>query len=215
MIAIIDYGMGNLHSVSKALERLGFDYFISGVPAELAKADALLLPGVGSFKDAMESLHQSGLTTFIQGWAVSEKPLLGICLGMQLLFEESEENGQSLGLALLPGKVQRFSGETEAGYSYKVPHMGWNNLNIKDTDHALFQALEGAEGYVYFVHSYVVHADNEEDVLATSSYYGEVPAVVGRGSVLGMQFHPEKSSAVGMRLLQNFGEMVQKAGVGR
>ncbi|MEW8985530.1 MAG: imidazole glycerol phosphate synthase subunit HisH, partial [Bacillus sp. (in: firmicutes)] len=129
MIGIIDYGMGNLFSVSKALERLEAPYFISEDASELLQADSLILPGVGSFKDAMEKLNESGLTTMIKEYVKTGKPLLGICLGMQLLFEESEENGLTKGLALLPGNVIRFPGETPEGEAYKVPHMGWNNIH--------------------------------------------------------------------------------------
>ncbi|WP_017726309.1 imidazole glycerol phosphate synthase subunit HisH [Halalkalibacterium ligniniphilum] len=208
MIGIIDYGMGNLHSVSKALERLDFDYFISEKVEELKKADGLILPGVGSFRDAMTILNEKGLTAFMKGWAEEGKPLLGICLGMQLLFEESEENGQTEGLALLQGHVKRFSGVAEDGTSYKVPHMGWNRLAFLQSDHPLLQGVE--EGHVYFVHSYVVKTEATDVLLATSSYYETVPAVVGKSNVLGTQFHPEKSSDVGMSILRNYGAIVEK-----
>jgi imidazole glycerol-phosphate synthase subunit HisH len=202
MIGIVDYGMGNLHSVSKALERLNYDYFISENQAELAKADGLILPGVGSFKDAMAILRKENLDQFLLDWAKSGKPLLGICLGMQLLFEESEENGETKGLALLQGKVRRFKGGT-----YKVPHMGWNRLTFHQ-DHLLLENVE--QGHVYFVHSYVVQDMQEDDLLASSDYDGVVPAVVGKNNVLGTQFHPEKSSSVGMKLLENFASIVTK-----
>jgi imidazole glycerol-phosphate synthase subunit HisH len=207
MIGIVDYGMGNLHSVSKALERLNYDYFISENQDELRKADGLILPGVGSFKDAMEILRSEKLDEFLTEWAKSGKPLLGICLGMQLLFEESEENGETTGLALLKGKVRRFTGVTKAGERYKVPHMGWNRLAFHQ-DHPLLDQVE--EGHVYFVHSYVVQAMNEGELLASSDYDVIVPAVVGKENVLGTQFHPEKSSSVGMKLLENFASIVTK-----
>lgn len=207
MIGIVDYGMGNLHSVSKALERLNYQYFISENQEELIKADALILPGVGSFKDAMEILQKEKLDLFIKEWVASGKPLLGICLGMQLLFEESEENGMTKGLSLLKGKVRRFKGVTEAGEKYKVPHMGWNRLRFHQ-DHPFLANVE--QGHVYFVHSYVVKEIEEASLLASSEYDGVVPAVVGKENVLGTQFHPEKSSSVGMTLLENFANIVLK-----
>ncbi|MCT8140201.1 imidazole glycerol phosphate synthase subunit HisH [Anaerobacillus sp. CMMVII] len=207
MIGIVDYGMGNLHSVSKALERLNYDYFISEDQDELQKADGLILPGVGSFKDAMAILRSEKLDQFLLEWARSGKPLLGICLGMQLLFEESEENGETKGLALLQGKVRRFKGVTQSGERYKVPHMGWNRLEFQQK-HPLLDDVE--EGHVYFVHSYVVQGMDPTQLLASSSYNGVVPAVVGKNNVLGAQFHPEKSSTVGMKLLENFANLVTK-----
>ncbi|MFC0187465.1 imidazole glycerol phosphate synthase subunit HisH [Fictibacillus aquaticus] len=203
MIGIIDYGMGNLHSVKSALSRIGEEFILTGDTSELEQCDGLLLPGVGSFRDAMEQLERSGLSDFIKKEAAAGKPLMGICLGMQLLFEESEENGRSKGLGLLPGNVVRFSGKTETGELYKVPHMGWNMLSFQKPEQPLLQGLE--EGYVYFVHSYVVSSADQE-VTAASAIYGDVrvPAVVGRGNVMGTQFHPEKSSELGMGMLKNF-----------
>lgn len=208
MIGIVDYGMGNLFSVSKALERLNADYFISGDKEKLLGADALLLPGVGSFRDAMEVLQVDTIKEF----AASGKPLLGICLGMQLLFEDSDENGFTKGLGLLPGHVRRFSGTNAAGESYKVPHMGWNKLEFVSSS-PLLKGLE--EDYVYFVHSYFVSADNSEVLLAKANYHEEVSAVVGKDNIFGMQFHPEKSSKLGMALLSNFLELVEERKVVR
>lgn len=205
MIGIVDYGMGNLFSVSKALERLEAPYFISSLKEELLKADALLVPGVGSFRDAMDSLNSTGLTEAIRDFAATGKPVLGICLGMQLLFEQSTENGLTTGLNLLPGKVERFSGETDQGESYKVPHMGWNKLRFTG-ESPLLNSLE--EDYVYFVHSYYVKASDPDVLVAVGDYYDvEVPAIVGRENIFGMQFHPEKSSEMGMGLLRNFAEI--------
>jgi imidazole glycerol-phosphate synthase subunit HisH len=205
MIGIVDYGMGNLFSVSKALERLDAPYFISQYKEGLMDADALLVPGVGSFRDAMDVLNQTGLTKMIQNFAETGKPVLGICLGMQLLFEESTENGLTAGLKLLPGKVGRFSGQTADGESYKVPHMGWNKLRFTG-DSPLLASLQ--EDYVYFVHSYYVKTDDQDVLIAVGDYYDiEVPAIVGRGNIYGMQFHPEKSSDMGMGLLRNFTEL--------
>ena len=205
MIAIIDYGMGNLYSVSKALERMNADYILTSDQEELAKADGYILPGVGSFKDAMEILNETGLTSFIQKVVSEGKPLLGICLGMQLLFDESIENGEAKGLSLLPGRVIRIP-ESNNGESYKVPHMGWNNLMIKN-ESPLLAGI--SSGYAYFVHSYYVDAADGDTLLATASYSVEVPAVVGRGNVYGTQFHPEKSSELGLAILENYINLVE------
>lgn len=196
MIAIIDYGMGNLHSVSKAVERLGFQAVITAEPDVILKADAAILPGVGAFGDAMAQLKETKLDRTVIDFAHSGKPLLGICLGMQLLFSRSEEHGNHTGLNLLPGRVVRFQGD------FKIPHMGWNELHLKAPT-PLFEGIEQG-GFAYFVHSYHVLAEREEDVLAETDYFGPVTAVVGRDSIFGMQFHPEKSGSDGMRLLHNF-----------
>ncbi|WP_442596189.1 imidazole glycerol phosphate synthase subunit HisH [Neobacillus sp. D3-1R] len=207
MIGIIDYGMGNLFSVSKALERLEVDYFISEDKEKLAQATALLLPGVGSFRDAMKRLREEGLDVMIREYVQTGKPLLGICLGMQLLFEESEENGPTEGLKLLPGKVKRFPGG-----DYKVPHMGWNQLEfLKETP--ITRELSTQEEHVYFVHSYYIDAKESNVVMAKSTYYEDVAAIVGRGNIYGMQFHPEKSGKLGMALLQNFAKLVEESQV--
>ncbi|MDR7237799.1 imidazole glycerol phosphate synthase subunit HisH [Neobacillus drentensis] len=203
MIGVVDYGMGNLFSVSKALERLGADYFISANKKDLLQADGLILPGVGSFRDAMERLPVETIKEFV----ATGKPLLGICLGMQLLFEQSEENGPTKGLGLLPGSVRRFPGRTTEGETYKVPHMGWNRLEFVN-ESPLLKNVE--EDYVYFVHSYFVDATNSDVLLAKADYHEQVSAVVGRDNVMGMQFHPEKSSKLGMALLDNFLQMVEE-----
>jgi len=206
MIGIVDYGMGNLFSVSKALERLDAAYFISEKKEELEKADALLVPGVGAFPDAMQRLNELGLSEMICEYAATGKPVLGICLGMQLLFEESKENAVTKGLGLLPGTVERFPGQTNAGESYKVPHMGWNRLRFENSS-PLTESVH--PGHVYFVHSYYVKTPDQDVLLAVSDYDVEVPAVVGRNNVFGMQFHPEKSSRLGMELLSNFTRLAQ------
>jgi glutamine amidotransferase len=207
MIGIVDYGMGNLFSVSKALERLNANYFISSKKEELMAADGLLLPGVGSFRDAMMRLNEDGLTDMIKDYVQTGKPLLGICLGMQLLFEDSDENGFTEGLKLLPGSVRRFPGKNKDGETYKVPHMGWNKLQfVKQSP--LLEGLD--EDFVYFVHSYYVNAANSEVLLAEASYNEEVSAVVGRDNIFGMQFHPEKSSKLGMALLNNYLKLVDE-----
>ncbi|WP_339220886.1 imidazole glycerol phosphate synthase subunit HisH [Paenibacillus sp. FSL W7-1332] len=196
-IAIVDYGMGNLHSVSKAVERLGYEPLVTGKREEILAADGVILPGVGAFGDAMEQLRETSLDSVMKDAAESGKPLLGICLGMQLLFSRSEEHGQFEGLDILPGSVVRFTGG-----DYKVPHMGWNSLQFGKREHPLFAGLE--EGHVYFVHSYHVLPEVQADLLAVTDYGQPVTAIVGRGSVYGMQFHPEKSGELGMSLLRNF-----------
>ncbi|WP_394234661.1 imidazole glycerol phosphate synthase subunit HisH [Niallia oryzisoli] len=205
MIGIVDYGMGNLFSVSQALKRLEVPFFLSEDPSELSKADGLILPGVGAFKDAMARLNETGLASFLHEYVETGKPLLGICLGMQLLFEESEEGGLTKGLALLPGRVVRFPGQAENGETYKVPHMGWNRLKWENTS-PITANLE--EDYAYFVHSYYVNTSQKDILIGTASYNEEVPAVVGKNNVYGMQFHPEKSSKLGVELLTNFTKLV-------
>lgn len=207
MIGIIDYGMGNLFSVSKALARLSVPYFISEKAEELMNADGLILPGVGSFKDAMERLNETGLSSMIKEFVQRGKPFLGICLGMQLLFEGSKENGETVGLGLLPGYVEKFPGVAADGKLYKVPHMGWNQLEWVQYS-PILQQVE--EDYVYFVHSYYVDQIDKKVLLAKCLYDVEVPAIVGSGNLYGMQFHPEKSSRLGMELLLNFTELLRE-----
>ncbi|MEK4538792.1 imidazole glycerol phosphate synthase subunit HisH [Peribacillus sp. FSL K6-1552] len=205
MIGIVDYGMGNLFSVSKGLERLGADSFISDDPEELSKATGIILPGVGSFRDAMSLLEKQKLDEFLKKYVAGGGYLLGICLGMQLLFDESEENGPAKGLSLIPGKVVRFTGMDANEMTYKVPHMGWNRLEFKHVS-PLIEGLE--EEHVYFVHSY--YADTDESYITASATYDvEVPAIVGKGNVFGMQFHPEKSGQMGMSLLKNYLTLVE------
>jgi glutamine amidotransferase len=205
MIAVIDYGMGNLHSVSKAVERLGYPVAVTSDPAAIRAADGAILPGVGAFGDAMANLRDSGLDAVVKEYAASGKPLLGICLGMQLLFTESEEHGRHEGLGLLPGRVVRFQGK------YKIPHMGWNELSFVG-ESPLLQGLE--PGHVYFVHSYHALPERKEDLLAVTDYHQPVTAIVGRGSLFGMQFHPEKSGELGRRLLLRFLGQTAAARVG-
>lgn len=197
MIGIIDYGMGNLYSLSKALERLGYAYEFVSEAERLERYAGLILPGVGAFGDAMRNIRQLHLEEAIRRYADGGKPILGICLGMQLLFSRSEEHGQYEGLNLLKGEAVRFQG------TYKVPHMGWNQLTLTQREHPLLLGVNNGD-YVYFVHSYHVRVDDPADLLATSDYFQPVTAVVGRGNVFGMQFHPEKSGDTGMKLLRNF-----------
>ncbi|WNC14407.1 imidazole glycerol phosphate synthase subunit HisH [Brevibacillus brevis] len=197
MIGIIDYGMGNLFSLSKALERLGYSYDFVSQPERLDECSGLILPGVGAFGDAVANIRELGLEQAIHDYAASGRPILGICLGMQLLFGKSEEHGEHIGLGLLNGEAVRF-----AGGEYKIPHMGWNQLTLAQS-HWLLDGVQTGD-YVYFVHSYHVRVGSPDILLATSDYHQDVTAIVGRENVYGMQFHPEKSGETGMRLLQNF-----------
>lgn len=202
MIGVIDYGMGNLYSLGKALERLGYSFEFVSARDRLEAYDGLILPGVGAFGDAMENIRKLGLDKAIHAYVASGKPILGICLGMQLLFSRSEEHGEHQGLGLLPGEVVRFQGD------YKVPHMGWNQLALRNEGNLLLDGVANGD-YVYFVHSYHVKVGESDDLLATTNYFQSVTAIVGRQNVYGMQFHPEKSGVTGMRLLQNFAKQCE------
>ena len=196
MIAIVDYGIGNLGSVTKGFRHAGAETVLTGDAATLARADALVLPGDGAFAAAMAELRARGLVEVLTKAVHAGKPLLGICIGMQVLFEESEEHGRHTGLGLLPGRVRRFSD------TLVVPHMGWNELSFR-RGHPLFDGLAPG-AYVYFVHSYYCEPTQPGDVLATTEYGGDFASVVGRDNVLGVQFHPEKSQGVGLRMVENF-----------
>lgn len=194
-IAIIDYGLGNLRSVIHGLEKAGAQAVITCDAAEIASADGFVLPGVGAFSEGMEQLGSFKATVTD---ATRSVPLLGICLGMQMLLETSEEHGIHQGLGLIPGSVRKFPRTP----GFKIPHMGWNSLKVEDCDHPLFAGF-GTEEYVYFVHSF--YADTTPEYTLTSTEYS-VPfaSSVGRGNTFGVQFHPEKSGAIGLRLLENF-----------
>ena len=199
MIGIIDYGVGNLFSLRSSFAAIGAEAFVSGDPAELSKADRLVLPGVGAFGDAAQKLRQSGLDVFVKAQAAAGKPLLGICLGMQLLFEKSYEYGEHEGLGLLKGQVVGMSGKLPA--DLKIPHMGWNALELTKPA----RLLENGS-YVYFVHSF--YAENCEDSLAAVTDYGiPITAAVEKGNIFGCQFHPEKSGNVGLAILKAFCEV--------
>ena len=203
MIAVLDYGAGNLRSVELGFARLGVATAITRDPAEMARADGLVLPGVGAFADAMAALNASGVVAPLRELVAAGKPLLGICLGMQALFESSEEGPGVAGLGLIPGAVRRLPA---AGL--KIPHMGWNAITPQK-ESPLLRGLPAA-CYVYFVHSYACFAADRADVLATAEYGTTFDAAVQHGNVIGMQFHPEKSGVVGQRILQNFVELTQK-----
>ena len=197
MIAIIDYGLGNLRSVQKAFAYLGYDAVITKDIGEIKAADKVVLPGVGAFKDAMQEIRKQQLDHVIYEVVEQKKPLLGICLGMQLLFEESEEAEGVKGLEVLPGKFKRFSKDII------VPHMGWNDLQFPNKTKLFKDIQEGSE--VYFVHSYYLDTDEQEILAATTDYYGTFGVAVEKEQVFAAQFHPEKSGDVGLKILRNFG----------
>lgn len=200
MIAIIDYGAGNLFSVKNALDYLQIENQITANPAELATADGMILPGVGAFRDAMTMLNQSGFTEAIKQQVKAGKPLLGICLGMQMLFEKGYEFGETDGLGLIPGCVQRI----DSG-GLKIPHMGWNDLTVLH-DCALSADVQDGD-YVYFVHSY--RAETSDDYISCyATYHEKIPGLVFCDNIYGAQFHPEKSGQVGMGILKNFARLV-------
>ena len=200
MIGIIDYGVGNLFSLQASCRAIGQDVFVSGDGAELQKADRLILPGVGAFPDAVKKLNDTGMADFVREQAAKGTPLLGICLGMQLLFEESLEYGRHPGLGLLKGQVVSMEGRLPEGL--KIPHMGWNALNV--TGGRLLEGLNGQ--YVYFVHSFF--GENCADSLSAWTDYGiPITAAVEQGNLFGCQFHPEKSGSVGLSILRRFAEI--------
>ena len=203
MIAVIDYGVGNLFSLCRSLEAIGQEPVVTGDPELLRKADKLFLPGVGAFADAREKLRQSGLEEVIKEEVAKGKPIMGICLGMQLLFEESQEFGTWEGLGLIPGKVVTMEGVIPA--RYKVPHIGWNELHFPQGDrHPLLKTVEEGD-CVYFVHTFYA-TQCDDAVIATAEYGAELTAAVARGNVMGCQFHPEKSGDVGLNILRTFCE---------
>ena len=201
MTAIIDYDAGNLKSVEKALQALGEETVITRDREEILAADRVILPGVGAFGDAMEKLHQYGLVEIIRQVVQKGTPFLGICLGLQLLFEESEESQGVPGLGILKGKIRRIPNTP----GLKIPHMGWNSLTLRP-ETRLFSGL-GEEPYVYFVHSYYLEAADPEIVAASADYGVVIHAAVETGNVFACQFHPEKSSQVGLAILKNFIEL--------
>ena len=201
MIAIIDYDAGNIKSVEKALQYLGEEVIITREAEVILNADGVILPGVGAFGDAMDKLNRYGLTEVIHQYVETGKPFLGICLGLQLLFEESEESPGVRGLHLLDGKIVRIPAEN----GLKVPHIGWNDLSFP-REGKLFRGLK-EHSYVYFVHSFYLQAEEEQVVTATAEYGVNIHASVEKGNVFACQFHPEKSSDVGLRILKNFSEL--------
>ncbi len=202
MIAIIDYGAGNLQSVEKAFRYIGCEVQVVTNSDELRKADAAVLPGVGAFGDSMESLRQSGLVEPVKEFVSSGKPFLGICLGLQLLFEESEESPGVPGIGILRGKIRKIPADT----GLKIPHIGWNSLEICKPG-GIFQGLP-ENPYVYFVHSYYLKAEDSEVVSAQTDYGVKIDAAVWKDNLFAAQFHPEKSGEVGLQMLRNFAGMI-------
>ncbi|MDQ7041775.1 MAG: imidazole glycerol phosphate synthase subunit HisH [Rhodothermus sp.] len=203
MVTLIDYGIGNLRSLEKAFQAIGAEVLRTDRPEDLLQARRLVLPGVGAFGACMHELRHRGLVAPIHEAVRQGIPLLGVCAGLQLLFEESEEHGRHEGLGLLPGRIVRFPDTTSDGQRLKVPHMGWNTITYDHPAPLLKDIPDGA--YFYFVHSYYAVAANSDDVLATTTYGGiSFPAIVGRGHVFGVQFHPEKSQQHGLQILKNF-----------
>lgn len=198
MIAMVDYDAGNIKSVEKALQVLGEEPVVTNDRETLLLADKVIVPGVGAFGDAMEKLTQLGLVEVIRDVASSGKPILGICLGLQLFFESSEEAEGVEGLSLLSGKIVRFP-DAEG---YKIPHMGWNSITVNPSSRLLAGIEDGS--YVYFVHSYYLQAAHEEEVAATTDYIVSVHAAAESGNVFATQFHPEKSGETGLKILRNF-----------
>lgn len=201
MIAIIDYDAGNLRSVEKALLHIGEECIVTREPEKILEADKVILPGVGAFQDAMQNLQKFDLVNVIREAVAADKPFLGICLGLQLLFASSEENPGVAGLKLLPGRVMRIP----AAKGLKIPHIGWNSIEINPGSR-LLQGLPN-ESYVYFVHSYYLQAEDEEIVAASAEYGAHIHAAVEKGNLFATQFHPEKSGAVGLQILRNFANL--------
>ena len=203
MVGIIDYGVGNLFSLRSSFASIGVEAVVSGDPQVLAGCDRLVLPGVGAFGDAAEKLRQNGLDEFVRTQAASGKPLLGICLGMQLLFEKSYEYGEHEGLGLLKGQVVPMTERLPKGL--KIPHMGWNALRIRKEGSRLFANTKEGD-FVYFVHSF--YAEGCEESLAADTEYGiPITAAVEQGNVFGCQFHPEKSGPIGLNILRSFAQV--------
>jgi len=199
MIAIIDYGMGNIHSVQKALESFGVEVIVASAAQDIERAEKLVLPGVGAFDDAMRELQKKNLVSAINDNLKKRKVFLGICLGMQLLFEASQEAKEKKGLGVLKGQVKRFT----QGKGLKVPHMGWNQLKTARQDCPLLKGVQD-NSYVYFCHSYYPAPADKNEVAASTDYGADFASVVWRDNVYGVQFHPEKSQETGLKILNNF-----------
>jgi len=199
MIAIIDYGMGNIHSVQKALESMGAKTVVTNKPADIKACDKAVLPGVGAFDDAMEELKKHNLISALTEYIRNKKIFLGICLGMQLLFESSEEARVSNGLRLLKGTVKKFENKD----NLKVPHMGWNQLKVKNSNCPLLKDIPD-NSYVYFCHSYYPKPQDERIIAATTDYGIDFTSILWQDNIYGAQFHPEKSQEVGLKILRNF-----------
>lgn len=200
MVVVVDYGMGNLRSVSKALEKLGAKVKVSGAASDVESADKLVLPGVGAFGDAMDELKKRNLVNPLKSFARSGKPFLGICLGLQLLLDESDENPGVQGLGMIRGKNVKFSPEK---HSLKVPQMGWNSIKIKEKDCPVLSEIKDGE-FFYFVHSFYAKTASDSDVLTETEYGVKFPSMLWKDNIFAAQFHPEKSQEAGLRILENF-----------
>jgi glutamine amidotransferase len=209
-VAVVDYGAGNLRSVAKALARSGLAPEVTGDPAALLRADAVVLPGVGAFAEAARNLRAKGLDEAVREFIGSGRPYLGLCLGLQLLFEESDEHGRTPGLGLLPGRVERFPERDAGGRALRVPHIGWNRVAWRG-EHPLLRELPEADFY-YFVHGYRALPARAADGVGWVDYGGEFAAAVARGNLFAVQFHPEKSQGAGRRLLDAFARWVAACG---
>ena len=206
MIAVVDYGAGNLRSVAKALERSGLEVEVTADPAAVRRADGVVLPGVGAFADGMASLRAKGLDEAVRESIVAERPYLGLCLGLQLLFEASDEHGSTTGLGLLPGRVERFPDRDPSGGLLRVPHIGWNTVRFCG-EHPMLEPLP-REGCYYFVHSYRAVPARRELAAGWTDYGGEFAAAAAVGNMFAVQFHPEKSQSAGKRLLDAYAAWV-------
>jgi glutamine amidotransferase len=203
-VGIVDYQMGNLRSVAKGIEKVGGRVIVSSDPEELSLASHLILPGVGAFGDAMRELNQRDLIPWIKDWIASDRPFLGICLGMQLLFDNSEEGGLQPGMSVLPGRVVRFDNDSFPGNEHrKIPHMGWNRVQSRIANDPMLSSISH-HPYVYFVHSYYVVPDDPRVTWLSCDYGQEFCAAVRVGNMLATQFHPEKSQTEGLQILKNF-----------
>ena len=203
MITVVDYGVGNLHSVAKALEKVGAETRVTSDWRDVEKSDGVVLPGVGAFKDSMDAMHRSDLAKAIKSFIQSGKPFLGVCVGLQMLFSESEEFGKSKGLDVFAGKVVKFD------QGQKVPHMGWNQIQIKKQGNPLLKGLKDGD-FLYFVHSFYVVPENS-NITATQTAYGlDFTSMVWEKNVFGTQFHPEKSQGVGLKIYENFKDLVKE-----
>lgn len=211
MIAVIDYGAGNLFSLLSSLKYIGLDTKLTNNIEEIRKADAIILPGVGAFGDAVFNLEKYGLKNFLIEEARTGKPFLGICLGMQLLFEKGYEYGEHEGLSLIKGTVEEIKRHIPSDSDLKIPHMGWNSLKISNElkdDKILKDINLNGEEYVYYVHSFFAYTDIK-NIIAYSEYGARIPGIVKNKNVYGMQFHPEKSGDTGLKLLKNWSEMIE------
>ena len=203
-IGILDYGAGNLKNVCRAIEHLGYKYTLISDKEALINVDKLIIPGVGAYKVAMEQLHQLDLVESIKLLAINGKPILGICLGMQLLLDKSFEFGETIGLGLIGGEVSKIPEIGMNGETHKVPHIGWNELLLTDDNLHWLKPLN-TKGAVYFVHSYMANLKNNENLICYANYDGlSIPAVIEKDNIIGCQFHPEKSGTIGLNILKEF-----------